>query len=86
MYSNPRTMISTSERGFVKLLGDKATHRILGGQMMCERAGDMVSELALAIDKKLTVEDMLMTVRPHPSFTEAVSDALRALEDKLNAV
>lgn len=86
MYSNPRTMIATSERGFVKILGDKASHRILGGQMMCERAGDMVSELALAIDRKLTVEELLATVRPHPSFTEAVSDTLRILEDKLNAV
>ena len=85
MFSNARTMISTAERGFVKILADKKTHVILGAQLLCERAGDMADELLLAVNLSLTAEEMLQSVRPHPSYCEAVTEALVILEEKLRA-
>ena len=53
---------------------------------MCERAGDIATELALAINLGITVEEMLHSVRPHPSYAEAVAETLHLLEDKLNDI
>ena len=85
MFSNARTMISTAERGFVKILAEKNTHAVLGAQLMCERAGDMAGELLLAVNLGITVEEMLRSVRPHPSYCEAVTEVLSALEEKIRA-
>lgn len=85
MFANARTLISTEERGFIKVVVDRRKRTVLGAQLMCERAGDIVAEFALAIDQGLTVDEMLCSVRPHPSYCEAISDVLRITEDKLDA-
>ena len=85
MFSNARTVISTQERGFVKILAEKQSGKVAGAQLMCERAGDIASELALAVVHGITVGEMLRSVRPHPSYSEAVTDALRSLEEKMRA-
>lgn len=82
MYSNVRTMVSGGERGFIKLIAKAETLELIGAQLMCERAGDIVSELALAINSKLTVNDLLVSVRPHPSFCEAVTEAAAVILEK----
>ena len=86
MFANARTLISTAERGFIKILAAKEDGRILGAQLLCEHAGELIAELAVAIDQGLTVPELLQTVRPHPSYCESVQDVLRTLEDKLNEV
>ncbi len=86
MYANARTVISTKERGFIKIVVGKTDSRILGAQLMCENAGELIAEFALAIDHKMTVMDMLKSVRPHPSYCEAIQDALRTMENKLDEV
>lgn len=50
---------------------------------MCERATDIVNELSLAINNGLTINNLIQSVRPHPSFAEAVTEALFLLEEKL---
>ena len=82
MYSNARTMISGGERGFIKLIAKAGTLELIGAQLMCERAGDIAAELALAINKKITVRDLLVSVRPHPSFCETVTEAVANLLEK----
>ena len=83
MYSNARTLISTNERGFIKVLAESKTGKILGAQMLCERAGDMVTEFSMAIDSGMTVSDMIASIRPHPSFSEAIDGVLHILEKKV---
>lgn len=78
LYANARTLIEGGERGFIKLVAEKGSRRMLGAQLMCGRATDMVSEVGGAIANGLTVEDMLRIARPHPSFAEALTDALTA--------
>lgn len=86
MFSNARTLISTQERGFIKILAEVQSRKIVGAQFMCERAGDIVAELALAVNLGITVDEMLCSVRPHPSYSEAVTEVLCSLKEKLDAL
>jgi dihydrolipoamide dehydrogenase len=84
MFSNGKTLIVDGDRAFMKIVAEKGTHKILGAQFMCERASDMITEMSEAIVNKLTVEQMLAVMRPHPTFEEAVHDALEDTLAKLN--
>lgn len=46
---------------------------IIGAQLLCARATDMISEFAVAIAQKLTLEEMASVIRPHPSFSEMIT-------------
>ncbi len=86
MRSNARTLIAGTDRSFIKILADKNTRKLIGAQLVCDRASDIADELALAINHGFTVEDLLKAARPHPSFCEAITDAAEALSEKLNEV
>ena len=79
MYSNARTLIGSTDRGFIKIIADKNTKKILGAELMCERASDMVGELALAINSGITVSELEGSTRAHPTLYEAVTEALSKL-------
>ena len=74
--ANGKSVISGQERGFVKVVYEKSTGRILGAQMMCARASDMISEFTQAIAVELTLEDMRRIIRPHPTFEEIITQAV----------
>lgn len=84
MGANARTLICSSDRGFVKLIAHAQTGALLGAELMCERATDLIAGLTEAITNHLTVEQMLRTIYPHPTFAEAIHAALRELEAKLS--
>ena len=75
---NARTLIQGGKRGFVKLVFHKETGVLLGAQVCCCRASDLISELALALSLGLTAEQLLRPVRPHPTFAEAITQAVEA--------
>lgn len=77
MSANGKSVLSLQERGFIKVVADSETHRILGAQLMCARATDMVSQFAAAIANNLTMEDLAKTVFPHPTFSEGIAEAVR---------
>lgn len=79
MYSNARTVIGSTDRGFIKIIADKNTKKMLGAELMCERASDMVGELALAINSGIKVSELEGSTRAHPTFYEAVTEALSKL-------
>lgn len=78
--SNGKTLISGGGRGFVKLVFDEENGEILGAQLMCERATDMIGELATAVANHMNSEDLLRAMRAHPTVNEAVGEAV---EDSL---
>lgn len=84
MGANARTMIAGAGRSFMKIVADAETHKILGAQLMCERSTDMISQFTLAIAGGQTAEQLLCAMRPHPTFDEAVTEALEDLCRKLN--
>ena len=75
MLGNSKTLLSMGERGFVKLICQADTGRILGAQLLCDRATDMIGELALAISNKLTYKELGAIIRPHPTYEEAITEA-----------
>ncbi|MCE5343492.1 MAG: dihydrolipoyl dehydrogenase [Eubacteriales bacterium] len=75
---NARTLMEALGRGFIKLVFDRATHKLLGAQLLCGRATEMVGELALAIQNGLTAAELARVVRPHPTFEESITDAIHA--------
>lgn len=79
MYANARTLIGGTERGYIKIIADKNTEKILGAELMCERASDIVGELALAINKGLTAPELADSTRAHPTFYETITEAVTKL-------
>ena len=74
--ANGKSVLSLQERGFIKVVYLEDTHVIVGAQLFCARATDMVSEFALAIRKGLTLEAMADVVRPHPTFSEMITQSV----------
>ena len=76
MSGNGKSLIELAERGFVKLVAEAASGRLLGAQLMCRHATDMINQLTLAIGQDLTAEQAAATIHPHPTFGEGVAEAL----------
>ena len=76
--ANGKTIIEELDRGFIKLVASKEDHTLLGAQLMCGRATDIIGELAVAIANGLTIDEVANTIHPHPTFVEAVCEAARA--------
>ena len=80
---NARTLIEDPGRSFMKVLAHAETGQILGAQLMCLGAPDMISQISEAIANHLTPRQLLLAMRPHPTFEEALSEALEDLANKL---
>lgn len=76
MTGNGRSLIDEQERGFIKVLAHQETDVILGAQLMCSRATDIVAELSTAIVNGLTCAQLSSVIRPHPTFCEGVTEAV----------
>lgn len=84
MFGNARTLIADPGRSFMKVVANAETHEIIGAQLMCEHSTDMISQISQAMANHLTAEQLLLAMRPHPTFEEALTDALEDLRGKLN--
>ncbi len=71
-----------SEGGFVKLLADKTTDRLLGAHIIGPDAGTMIAELVLALEMGASSEDIALTCHAHPTLNEAVKEAALAVTGK----
>ncbi len=66
--------------GFTKLVFDEATHRVVGGGIVGVHAGDLISEIALAIEMGSEAADIGLTIHPHPTLSESVGMAAEIYE------
>ena len=66
--------------GFTKLIFDEHTHRIIGAGIVGVHAGDLISELALAIEMGAEAGDIGATIHPHPTLGETVAMAAEVYE------
>jgi dihydrolipoamide dehydrogenase len=78
-----RSLSLNRDEGFTKLLFDPDTHRVVGGGIVGTNAGDLISEVALAIEMGATAADVGLTVHPHPTLSETVAFAAEAFEGTL---
>jgi len=80
--ANGRAKANQQTEGFVKILADAKTDRVLGVHIVGADAGDMIAEAALAIEFGAASEDIARTSHPHPTFTEAVKEAALAVDKR----
>ncbi|WP_299674007.1 dihydrolipoyl dehydrogenase [uncultured Roseobacter sp.] len=78
---NGRAKANFAADGFVKILADKETDRILGAHIMGPAAGDLIHEICVAMEFGASAEDLAMTCHAHPTYSEAVREAALACGD-----
>lgn len=76
MEGNGKSIISREEDGFIRLIFEAYTNTIVGAQMVCPRATDMIGEMATAIANGLTAEQMSRAMRAHPTYSEGIAAAI----------
>ena len=72
MGANGKSVLSGQERGFIRVVSEAESGKILGAQMMCSRATDMITHFSQAMASGATLEDMAAIIYPHPTFCEAI--------------
>ena len=81
MRENGKSIITGGENGFIRLVFEAYSNTIVGAQMMCPRATDMIGEIATAIANGLSAEEMSFAMRAQPTYNEgigaAIEDAMR---------
>ena len=75
-----RAIANARDEGFTKLIFDAATHRVVGGGIVGTGAGDLISELALAVEMGADATDIGKTIHPHPTLSESVGMAAELFE------
>jgi len=75
-----RSLANSRDEGFTKLLFDKDTGRVIGGGIVGSCAGDLIAEVALAIEMGADAADIGMTIHPHPTLSETIAFAAEAQE------
>jgi len=75
-----RAIANARDEGFTKLIFDTESHRIVGGGIVGTGAGDLISELALAVEMGADATDIGKTIHPHPTLSESVGMAAEAFE------
>jgi dihydrolipoamide dehydrogenase len=77
--ANSRARINLETEGFVKILADAKTDRVLGVHIVGPDAGNMIAEAAVAMEFGAAAEDIARTCHAHPTLTEAVKEAALAV-------
>ncbi|WP_050929148.1 dihydrolipoyl dehydrogenase [Aestuariivita boseongensis] len=78
---NGRAKANFAADGFVKILADKDTDRILGAHIIGPAAGDLIHEICVAMEFGASAEDLALTCHAHPTYSEAVREAALACGD-----
>ena len=80
--ANSRAKVNNETEGFVKIIADEETDKVLGVSMISSVAGTMIAELALAMEFGASSEDIARTCHAHPTHSEAVKEAAMAIDKR----
>ena len=80
--ANSRAKINSETEGFVKIIADEKTDKVLGASIISVVAGTMIAELALGMEFGASAEDIARTCHAHPTHTEAVKEAAMAVDKR----
>jgi dihydrolipoamide dehydrogenase len=78
---NARAKANFAGDGFVKILVDATTDRVLGAHIIGQMAGDLIHEICVAMEFGAAAEDLARTCHAHPTYSEAVREAALACGD-----
>ena len=80
--ANGRAKVNGTTEGFVKILADAETDRVLGVHILGAHAGNLIDEAAIAMEFSASAEDVARTCHAHPTLTEAVKEAALAIDGR----
>ncbi len=80
--ANSRAKVNNETEGFVKILADSSSDRVLGVHIIGPHSGDMIAEMALAMEFGASAEDIARTCHAHPTHTEAIKEAALAVDKR----
>ena len=80
--ANSRAKVNNETEGFVKVIADEKTDKVLGVSLISSLAGTMIAELALAMEFGASAEDIARTCHAHPTHSEAVKEAAMAVDKR----
>ena len=80
--ANSRAKVNNETEGFVKIIADEKTDKVLGVSIISTVAGTMIAELALAMEFGASAEDIARTCHAHPTHSEAVKEAAMAVDKR----
>jgi dihydrolipoamide dehydrogenase len=80
--ANSRAKVNNETEGFVKILADSETDKVLGVHIIGPHCGDMIAEMALAMEFGASSEDIARTCHAHPTHTEAIKEAALAVDKR----
>ncbi len=80
--ANSRAKVNNETDGFVKILADSETDKVLGVHIIGPHCGDMIAEMALAMEFGASSEDIARTCHAHPTHTEAIKEAALAVDKR----
>jgi dihydrolipoamide dehydrogenase len=80
--ANARAKVNLTTEGFVKILADAKTDRVLGVHILGPDAGNMIGEAAVAMEFGASSEDIARTCHAHPTLTEAIKEAALAVDKR----
>ena len=80
--ANSRAKVNNETAGFVKIIVDEKSDKVLGVHIIGPHAGDMIAEMALAMEFGASAEDIARTCHAHPTHTEAIKEAALAVDKR----
>ena len=80
--ANSRAKVNNETEGFIKIIADERTDKVLGVSMISAVAGTMIAEIALAMEFGASAEDIARTCHAHPTHSEAVKEAAMAVDKR----
>ena len=80
--ANSRAKVINEIEGFVKILAEEKTDKLLGVHMIGSHAGDMIAEMVLAMEFGASSEDIARTCHAHPTYSEAIKEAALAVDKR----
>jgi dihydrolipoamide dehydrogenase len=81
---NPRAKMQGIRDGFIKLFASTGSGTVIGGVVVAPRASDLIYPIAIAIENRLTVDEVARTFTVYPSMSGSISDAARALHQPID--
>ena len=75
-----RALSNARSEGVTKLIVDETTHRVIGAGIVGTNAGELIAEVALAIEMGCDVEDLALTIHPHPTLSETIAMSAEVFE------
>jgi len=80
--ANSRAKVIDESEGFVKILADSITDKVLGVHIIGQHAGEMIAEMSVAMEFGASSEDIARTCHAHPTFSEAIKEAALSVEKR----